>query len=223
MEAEVLGLTATEVKVRRVSDNKEMPVLLASLCLEDKKFIADWAKRNSDIAQPGATAKVIAQPGATSNAKFSLAASVQTKKSDKAKSNSSDYRTTKLQMDVVIQNRELKRDLVGARGMFAVLTRSLTDTNDLRVLLLENFPLDVAANKKVTHSTPEMRIEYDNIQIKFGYKYQGHVLLIQDATGNNIFALGSPEDYTKLADRLPKLQQGQSIDRQLNVVKRVIQ
>lgn len=232
LEGEVLGVQAGNVNLLRKADQRPVSVTLASLCQEDRAFLADWARRNGSpttaaAVPPPATDKK-AEPAKAMQplppgVKHKLTGTVQTRKSDRLNGGYSDMRTAKFQMDVVIQSREPARELKDAKATFAVITKNVADTSDFQVLLLESFPVNVPPMGKMDHATPEMKLEYDNLSTyRYGYKYQGYVLLVKDAAGQTLVAESSPDDYAKNAERILSLKQGDSIDRQLKQVKRVV-
>lgn len=238
LEAEIADASSNAVTLRKVIDGTTVVIPVATLCGEDKKYIAHWLKSEPsggktpgtsiDKTPPISTNSRVEKntlPPTDNGGKYSLLISAGAKKSDRSAGAFTDTRSIKLVLTVQVENREVKRDLIGAKLTLIALARSIEDPSDFKVVIHEEMPVSVVAQKKFSQDSKEVRLEYDDQNTyRYGFKYYGHILVLKDNKGSIIETESTPTGMTKNAESALALKIEQIVDRQLmpKKVSRVI-
>ena len=132
-----------------------------------------------------------------------------------------DDRLLRLRFSVDITSRETTRELAGAKGTLIILGKSVVDSRLYGVLGREEFPVELSLRKPFHFDAKTITTEYDDkgTGSKYGYRYLGYVLVVQDSSGAIIRADSSPETYSKLAQKALNLKTANVVDRNLEPAK----
>lgn len=193
LEAEIVSMAGDNVTLKRVNDGQTLVVNRKTLCKDDHAYIADWAAINPDKASAPASA---GQPAAAP--KFSLACQTLPSKSTRGPADGGP-RTIEISYNFNLSNREVTRDLQGAKGLVLTLAKGAAETGgDLIVLQKEEFEIEIRAQSKMVYTTQPVQLTYDQTSIpRTGVKSQGYVLIIRDASGNILMTEASPDGNQK--------------------------
>jgi hypothetical protein len=107
---------------------------------------------------------------------------------------------------VDIKNGEQQRGLSGGKATMMAFAKDLQDSQQSKVISREEFDVTLEPLKSMTHETKEVKLSYDNIAYKYGFKYSGYLLVLKDTTGKTITAVGSSTNIEKAAEDLLKLK-----------------
>lgn len=200
LQAEIIGVSADTVSLKRTSDGQILPVKIDSLCREDRDYISRWMEAHPDMASeaPGSAS----QPAAPVQ-NYSMACQTLPSKSSSGPQVGA-MRSVELSYTFKISNREVQRDLSDATGVVVTLARDVADpSSDLILLQKEIFDVDIRAQSKMTHTTQPVVTTYSQTAgNNFGVKSQGYVLIIHDAAGNILFTEASPDSGAKFAKEI---------------------
>lgn len=198
LEAEIAEVSGDNVTLKRTTDGQTLVVNRRTLCKEDHAYIDRWAAENPGMA----SAPAPEQPGPPAVfQKFTLSCQTLPSKSNRGAADGG-IRTIELSYNFNINNREVQRDLQGARGLVITLGKNAAESGgDLIVLQREVFDVAIRAQSKMVYSTQPVRLTYNQgVGNPYGVKSYGYVLIISDANGNILFTEASPDSgakYTK--------------------------
>ncbi len=197
LEAEITAVTGDNVTLRRVNDEQSLVVNRKTLCKEDNAHILGWMEKNPDksIAPTTTGAPAPVQ-------KYSLACQTQPSKSNRGP-NDGFTRTFETTYAFHISNREVQRDLQGAKGLLITLAKNAAETSgDLIVLQKQEFEVSIRAQSKMVHTTQPVQLTYYQGMPRSGVRSHGYVLYVLDANGNILLAESSPDGNTKFAKEI---------------------
>ncbi len=218
LEAEITAVAGDNVTLKRVGDGQPLTINKSTLCKEDNAYIARWVEKSSALGPFGGTtaAPVVAgsvtpppAPGAFQP--YSLQVQSLPSKSNRAPPSSSEriFETT---YTFHISNREVARNLEGAKAVVVTLGKNAADAGgDLVLLQKTDFPLAVRAQGKTTLTTLPVQLVY-SAEFRYGVRSHGYAIFILDAAGNMLHSESTPEGMTKywkeistLKDELPTM------------------
>ncbi len=199
LEAEITSVAGDSVTLKRLNDEQSLVVNRKTLCKEDNAYILGWMEKNPD--------KSIAPAPTTTSApvpvqKYSLACQTQPSKSNRGP-NDGFTRTFETTYAFHISNREVQRDLQGAKGLLITLAKNAAETSgDLIVLQKQEFEVSIRAQSKMVHTTQPVQLTYYQGMPRSGVRSHGYVLYVLDANGNILLAESSPDGNTKFAKEI---------------------
>ncbi len=197
LEAEITAVTGDSVTLKRVNDDQTLSVNRKTLCKEDHAYIADWAARNPDKAATPITAS---KP--TAFQKFSLSCQVLPVKSNRGPSDGFT-RTFETSYAFHLSNREVQRELQGAKAIVITLAKYAAETSgDLVVLQKQEFDVSIRAQAKMVYTTEPVQLTYYQGTPRSGVRSHGFVIFILDAAGNVLLSESSPDGNTKFAKEI---------------------
>lgn len=226
IEAEVVLLKDGNVTLQR-SDGRRFTHPLSFFSPEDQAALAPGAApaAPSVPATPSPSTTSATEPPRTvppaplSTRPYLMDVRVSSGKSDRlSQAEYYDDRLLRLRFAVDITSRETTRELAGAKGTLIVLGKSVVDSRLCGVLGREEFPFDVSLRKPFHFDGKTITTEYDDkgSSSKYGYRYLGYVLVLQDASGAIIRTEASPETYSKLAQKALNLKATAVVDKNLD-------
>ncbi|MGV3661624.1 MAG: hypothetical protein ACO1TE_15660 [Prosthecobacter sp.] len=202
LEAEITAVDGENVTLKRVSDGQPLTVARNTLCKEDHAYIARWVETAAPAAtpppkQPAAAATVPVTPAAAGPLqKYSLTVQAMPSKNNQAAAGSA-VRVFEVTYTFNVSNREVSRDLEGAKAVVVTLGKNATNAGgDLVVLQKLKFDLAVRAQSKTSFTTPPMQLTY-SAEYRYGVRSHGYVLFLLDSAGNVLLADSSPEGSAK--------------------------
>lgn len=201
LEAEITSVTGDSVTLKRSSDGQPLTINKNTLCKEDNAYITAWAEKLNAPpipavpAPPAANTSAINDPAASSQ-KFSLSVQTLPSKSNQAAPSSTE-RIFETKYTFNISNKEVKRDLEGAKAIVVTFGRSAAEgAGDLIVLQKAQFDLSIRAQSKTTLTTTPVQLIY-SAEFRYGVRSHGYVLVILDAAGNPLFTEATPDVIAK--------------------------
>ncbi|MBL9182280.1 MAG: hypothetical protein JNN17_09080 [Verrucomicrobiaceae bacterium] len=216
LEAEIVGLSGDKVTLRKKDDGGVLTVPRTTLCREDQAHIDAWAAAHPDAAPAPSTET---SPQASAGPKFSLTSNVRSAKSTRGGVDGG-YRTIDLAYNIQVQNREVTRELKGAKITIFTFARP-ADAGDDRLYLMQKleFPIDLRAQGKFEQKTPEVRLGYyQGLSSRDGTREHGYLLVVTDAAGVVQHVDGTPDGLQKRADEALKLTAPSVLDRDFRAI-----
>ncbi len=195
LEAEIVTVTGDNISLKRVSDGQTLVVNRKTLCKEDNSYIESWMVDHPDqisAATPAPSDTTAPAP------KFSLVCDVQTSKSNRGPPDGGQ-RTIEIGYNFNLSNREVQRDLKGAKGIVLTLAKDASGGDgDLIVLQKAEFDVTIRAQSKMVHATPRVLLSYyQGASARIGVSNYGYVVFIFDAAGNVLLTRSNPVGNTK--------------------------
>jgi hypothetical protein len=211
LEGELVSTSGDMVTIKRTSDGLVFTVKAANFSKADQDY---FVSKGAVVKQTpaGTTANVSpasasAPATASSNAgpPMRIEAKVYPAKSDRPTNNYYDERTARVGFKVDIKNGEQQRSFNGGKAVMMAFAKNLQDSQESKVVSKEEFDVTLEPLKTLSHDTKEVKISYDNIYYKYGFKYSGYLLVVKDQTGKTVAVVGSSSTIEKSADDLLKL------------------
>ena len=192
LEADITAVNGDSVTLKRASDGQSMTVNQTGLCKEDRDYIARWVQANASAGAMPAAEAAPGPPPAAGGAfqKYSLAVQGLPAKNNRAPAGST-LRVFETTYTFHISNKEVARDLQGAKAVILTLGKNAADAADVIVLQKLQFDLTVRAQSKTTLTTPPVQLMY-SAEFRYGVRGLGYVIFILDAQGNILLAESSP-------------------------------
>jgi hypothetical protein len=184
LEAELVSVNGTNVALRKKDDGSMLNVPRATLCKEDQSYIDFWAAAHPEMAAQAPAAPAPTAP-VSGGPKFSLSSSVRSAKSSRGGADGG-YRTIDIAYNIVLQSREVKRDLIGAKAVIITFGKEAASGGDDRLYVMQKLEWDVnlRAQGKFEQTTPEVRLSYyQGSNYRDGAKEYGYIFIVVDAAG----------------------------------------
>lgn len=198
IEAEIVSVAGETITLRKKDDARILQVPRATLCKEDHAFIDAWVAANPGMAATATPAT--AAPPVTGGPKFSLSTNIRSAKSTRGAADGG-YRTIDLSYKIILQSREVKRDLTGAKAVILTLAKEAEGGDDrLYVMQKIEYDLNLRAQGKFEQTTPEVRLSYyQGTNYRDGAKEHGYLFIVTDAAGVIQHVDSSPDGNQKHA------------------------
>jgi hypothetical protein len=215
LQGELVSSNGELVTIKRTSDGLVFTVKASNFSKTDQDY---FVTKGAVVKQtPTPAAASVAPPASTGASPASATAStagppmridvkVYPNKSDRPTNYYYDERTARVGFKVDIRNGEQQRPFSGAKAVMMAFAKNLQDGQESKVISREDFDVTLEPLKTMTHETKEVKVPYDNIAYKSGYKYSGYLLVVKDQTGKTVTAVGSSSSIEKSADALLKLE-----------------
>lgn len=112
-------------------------------------------------------------------------------------------------------NTDTSQNYEGYKGSFIVIGQSAIDSKVFSALTRDEFTFSLPARKTVEEVTTPVTTRYDTTGAKFGYKYDGWILIIKDPSGKIVFTKATSSLHEKLPQKADTLVKGSFFDRKL--------
>lgn len=197
LEADITAVNGDSVTLKRTSDGQSMTVNQSGLCKEDRAYIARWVETSAAPVPPASPPSPEASSADAGGAfqKYSLAVQALPAKNNRAPSGSME-RVFETTYTFHVANKEVSRDLQGAKAVILTLGKNAAVAADVVVLQKLQLDLAVKAQGKTTLTTPPMHLVYSS-EFRYGVRSLGYVIFILDAQGNILLAESSPDGNSK--------------------------
>lgn len=211
LQGELVSATGDMVTIKRTTDGVVFTVKAANFSKADQAYFASKggaAPTTAATTTTPATTTVktaAAAPAAADNRPLRIEAKVYPNKSDRPTNVFFDERTARVGFKVDVRNGEQQRGLKGGKATMMAFAKDLGDGQQSKVISREDFDINLEPLKSMTHETKEVKLSYDNIAYKYGFKYSGYLLVVKDGAGKTITVVGSSPTVEKFADAALKL------------------
>lgn len=97
--------------------------------------------------------------------------------------------------------------------------RGSRDYRLFRILKMED--ISVPRGQKYSSEEYICKVKYDSFDdVRFGYKYEGYLLLVKDASGVTVITKGSSSKFEKIANKLAELKENSIFDEDGNFIEK---
>lgn len=128
-----------------------------------------------------------------------------------------DDKTQKITLRLKFTNVNNRQSYEGHTAVVSAIGQSAAD-RDVRIIFLqEKVNLPLAPLKSCEHTCKEIVTKFDKTDAKFGYSYDGWVILVKDAAGKVVHVKSTSPSLEKMPDKVEKLAVGTWFDRNLAV------
>lgn len=214
LQGELVSVNGEMVTIKRVGDGLVFTVKAANFSQADQAYFASKGGGSPSPAAATSTPSATPPPSpASGGPPMRLEAKVYPNKSDRPTNYYYDERTARVGFRVEIRNGEQQRSFSGGTATMIAFAKNLQDSAESKVISYEEFPVSLEPLKSMSHDTKEVKLTYDNIAYKFGYKYSGYLLVLRDQTGKIVTTVGSSTTVEKAAEALLKLKVDESFDK----------
>jgi hypothetical protein len=211
LQGELVSANGELVTIKRSSDGLVFTVKASNFSKTDQDyFVTKGAvvKPTQPPATPanlGTATPTRPAPSTTSGPPMRIEVKVYSNKSDRPTNYYFDERTARVGFKVDIKNGEQQRPFNGGKATMMAFAKNLEDSQESKVISREEFDVSLEPLKTMTQETKEVKLAYDNIAYKYGFKYSGYLLVVKDQTGKTVTVVGSSGTIEKSADDLLKL------------------
>ena len=116
-------------------------------------------------------------------------------------------------------NTDNKQNYKKHQVSFMLVGESAVDRKVFKVLQRHDFEVNLPARQIVEEQAPDLTTRYDTTGLKFGYKYDGWILVVKDPLGQLALAKSSIPTLEKMPTQLGSLKQNGCYDKQLKPVE----
>ena len=120
---------------------------------------------------------------------------------------------------VKLTNTDVRQAYEGYKGSLMLIGESTIDSKIFKVLSRHEFGISLPIRKIQDEEAPEVTTAYDTTGAKFGYKFDGWILVVKDAQGTLALAKSSLPSLEKMAPQLDSLKAAQCYTKQLKPVE----
>lgn len=117
-----------------------------------------------------------------------------------------DDKMQKIVLSLKFNNTDLKQTYEGYTATISVLGQSANDSKVKKVLLQEQATLSLAPRKTQDHVCEEVTTRFDKTESKFGYFYDGWIIVVKDAAGKIVQVKSTSAPMEKLTELAAKIQ-----------------
>lgn len=198
MVAEIVSASGGKVTLKR-ENGRTVTTNVIVFSDEDQDFIRQWQKDQQSTYTPRLS--------------FEVNTGKSTREADDL---GMDYWRQTFEFTAAISNDERDFDVSGAKGILIVLGKHITESNRLKVLSKQEFDANIPAGKTLTFRGKGFSTSYIDIDYsREGYKYNGYLLILQNADGKVIASDSTPDTFARFAVNALKLDTGDICDRML--------
>ena len=149
---------------------------------------------------------------ATPNSKPRLEVTVNPRRISRMSGSDYDNRAQSVCLEIRVVSREMTRNLQGLKAELYAIGKNIT-TRDLKLLGSDVLEFDLLAKGTYTGHGEAVSFEFDDHDtVKFGAKYQGHLVVIKDGDDQIIATNATKPEYLKGYDQIKKLTKGKKKD-----------
>lgn len=130
-----------------------------------------------------------------------------------------DDKTQRISLRLKFSNIHNRQSYEGCTATVSALGQSAVDRNIGYVFLQERIALSLVPLSSLEHTCKEIITRFDKTVGKFGYFYDGWVIVVTDPAGKVLHVKSTSSSMEKAADKVQKLQAGKYYDRNLDVIE----
>jgi hypothetical protein len=203
LDGELVSANGEMVTIKRTSDGLVFTVKAGNFSKADQDyFVSKGGSPGKPAATVAASATTPPAASTTGGPPMRIEAKVYPNKSDRPTNYYFDERTARVGFKVDIKNGEQQRSLSSGKAIMMAFAKNLEDSQESKVISREEFEVTLEPLKTMSHETKEVKLSYDNIAYKYGFKYSGYLLVVKDQTGKVVTIVGSSSTIEKVADAL---------------------
>tara|TARA_R110002096_G_scaffold316010_17_gene510445 strand:- start:13782 stop:14495 length:714 start_codon:yes stop_codon:yes gene_type:complete len=124
----------------------------------------------------------------------------------------SDLRIETLSPKVKVVNQDSRYEIEKAKATYFAFGKHIAARNNLKVLQKASFVFSLKPGETIEHAGKTIQHQYDDEYVKYGYKYTGYLVVLQDSNGKVVQSIGST-GFEKFAEMALPLSQDAIIDR----------
>lgn len=125
----------------------------------------------------------------------------------------------KINLRVKFTNSSVRQTYEGYTATISVFGQSAVDSKVKKVLLQEQVPLALTSGQTLEHVCEEVSTEFDKISVKYGYYYDGWIIVVKDAADKTVLVKATSSPMEKLADQAATLKLNECYNPKLKPVK----
>lgn len=141
--------------------------------------------------------------------------------SKQRKMSGTDYDNKMQNLDVTLKvtNRTARETFSALRAKVYLIGESASKDKHYRLLHVHEESFDLGAREDKKIAAGALRLEYDdNEAARFGYKYEGYVVVLRDSDGK-LIAVKSPKSlFSANLEELAKMRKGTAFDKKFKPV-----
>jgi hypothetical protein len=118
-----------------------------------------------------------------------------------------DDKKQKIVLSLKFTNTDIKQSYEGYTAIISVLGQSALDSKVKKVLLQEQVKLSLAPRKTQEHVCQEVITRFDKTEEKFGYFYDGWIIVVKDAAGKIVQVKSTAAALEKLTELAAKIKE----------------
>ncbi|MEM7145927.1 MAG: hypothetical protein AAF591_12390 [Verrucomicrobiota bacterium] len=198
MTAQLVSVSGDQVTLKR--ENGTTVTTKAAVFSEaDQEYIKEWQNERQKSYIPR------------------LSYEVNTGKSNReADDLGGDYWRQTFEFVVSISNDERDFDLENAKGSLIVIGKHVAQSDNLKVINRQDFDVNILSGQTLTFRAKKFDSTYIDIDYaRSGHKYNGYILVIQNADGKIIATESAPDTYGRFSANALKLKSGDLCNRML--------
>ena len=150
-----------------------------------------------------------------SNGKIGDRLTVDVIPSVKTKIEGGDYddKMDRIKLKVRLTNRHTSLPADKCKGEVYVFGESILDRNMVKILDSASFDFSLRPMGSHEMATEEVSTGYDNTGARFGYKYLGWLVRVNDGTGESVLSKSNLPELAKKTEKVTGLAKGHTYDR----------
>ncbi len=129
-----------------------------------------------------------------------------------------DDKREEVQMRIKMINESTKEAFPKHRGLIFVISESMEIRNEYKVVIREEFPIDLDPREELEFLTAKKIEGWDNTGAIWGYKYEGYCLLVLDEAGEIVFEHASPSKVAGFAKTYKEAKEGDLVDKSMKTI-----
>lgn len=129
-----------------------------------------------------------------------------------------DDKQQTLKPRVKLTNTDVRQNYEGHKASLMLIGESTIDAKVFKVLQRHDFNVELPVRQILDEEAPPVTTRYDTTGAKFGFKYDGWILIVKDAKGGLVLAKSTSPSLEKMATQLDSLKQDGCYNRQLRAV-----
>jgi hypothetical protein len=198
MTAELISSSGDKVTLKR-KDGRKITTNASVFSNKDQEFIKKWKQDQQSTRIPRLS--------------FEVTTGKSTREADDL---GGDYWRQTFEFVASISNDERDFDIDGAKGTLLIFGKHVVDSNQLSVLSRQEFDINLPAGRTLTFRAKKFENTFIDIDYaRQGHKYNGYLLVVENAGGKVIAADSAPDSFARFAANALKLKTNDLCDRML--------
>jgi|GEM_PF-2554345 len=129
-----------------------------------------------------------------------------------------DDKQQRISLKVKLSNVDTRQSYENYQATLSAFGQSAVDRKVSKVLMQEKFAVTLAPLKSIEHECKEVHTRFDKTDAKFGFSYDGWLLVVKDAEGKVVFVKSTSPSLEKLTDKVDTIVVDSHYNRALEVV-----